>query len=604
MVNDAFPGYTPFNNDHDQDHEHNQSGDHEHVPEHESEYHDHVHEEPTQDAKRFYDMLNAANTPLYDGCHEGQSKLSLASRFMNIKSDSNSAESVMDTWSELFVEFLPEGNTAAGSYYEMESLMRKLGLPYHTFDVCVDNCMLFWKEDEKFEHCKFCGKPRFKPEGRSRTKIPYSRMWYLPIGDRLKRMYQSEKTASSMRWHAEHDSEDGVMCHPSDGAEWKNFQHLHPQFAEEKRNVYLGLCTDGFNPFGMSKNHSLWPVIMTPYNLPPDMCMKTEYLFLTILNSGPNHPRGNLDVFLQSLIDKLKELWVKGVDAYDISLDQNFNMKAVLLWTISDFPAYGMLSGWTTHGRLSCPVCMDDTYAFYLSAGRKTCWFDCHRRFLPINHTLRKSKTIFRKGKNALNDYPPQYLTGEHVLYERIRQVGPPKTSECGGNGHEKKVAGYGNWHNWHKESIFWELQYWTDLTLRHNLDVMHIEKNFFDNIMYTVMNVKDKSKDTVKSRLDIAKFCSREELHVDDQGNAPFPIWRLTSKAKQSLLEWVKHEVKFPDGYVADLASTVDINGGKFSGMKSHDCHVFMERLIPFVFEELLPRNVHLALSDMYIFV
>ncbi|XP_024006122.1 uncharacterized protein LOC112082826 [Eutrema salsugineum] len=33
-------------------------------------------------------------------------------------------------------------------------------------------------------------------------------------------------------------------------------------------------------------------------------------------------------------------------------------MRAVLMWTISDFPAYGMLSGWTTHGRLSCPYCL------------------------------------------------------------------------------------------------------------------------------------------------------------------------------------------------------------------------------------------------------
>ncbi|KAG7556996.1 Transposon En/Spm-like [Arabidopsis suecica] len=592
MVNDAFHGSVPYNEYH----------------EHES-GNDHVHEEPTQEAKRFYDMLAAANTPLYDGCREGQSQLSLAARFMNNKVDYNLSESCMDGWAELFTEYLPEGNQATGSYYETETLMRKLGLPYHTYDVCIDNCMLFWKEYAKLGNCKFCGKPRYK-ESEGRTRIPFSKMWYLPIGDRLKRMYQSEKTAASMRWHAEHESEEGLMCHPSDAAEWKNFQQLHPSFAEEPRNVYLGLCTDGFNPFGMSKNHSLWPVILTPYNLPPDMCMKSEYLFLTILNSGPNYPRASLDVFLQPLIDELQELWHNGVEAYDVSLDQNFNLKAVLLWTISDFPAYGMLSGcdfptygmlsgWTTHGRLSCPICMEDTNAFWLPGGRKTCWFDCHRRFLPVNHSLRKDKTHFLKGK-GVKEYPPQSLTGEQVLYERIRTAEPPMTSDCGGNGHEKKVDGYGQWHNWHKESILWQLPYWVDLNLRHNLDVMHIEKNVLDNIIYTVMNVKDKSKDTVRSRIDVSRFCDWPELHVDDQGKAPFPIWRLSAKAKKSLLEWVKSEVKFPDGYVADLASCADINAGKFSGMKSHDSHVCMERLLPFVFAELLPRNVHLALSGL----
>ena len=190
------------------------------------------------------------------------------------------------------------------------------------------------------------------------------------------------------------------------------------------------------------------------------MCMNTEYLFLTILNFGPNHPRASLDIFLKPLIAELKELWSTGVEAYDVSLNQNFNRKAVLLWTISDFPAYGMLSGWTTHGKLSCPICMEDTKAFYLTNGRKTCWFDCHRRFLPPNHPLRKNRKDFLKGKNAVNENPPDSLTGEQVYSERLKGVNPPKTSVCGGNGHEKKKSGYGKYHNWHKESIFWELPY------------------------------------------------------------------------------------------------------------------------------------------------
>ena len=78
--------------------------------------------------------------------------------------------------------------------------MRNLGLPYHTIDdVCINNCMIFWKENERWEECQFCGAARWKPrDKRRRTKVPYSRMWYLPIADRLKRMYQSKKTAASM----------------------------------------------------------------------------------------------------------------------------------------------------------------------------------------------------------------------------------------------------------------------------------------------------------------------------------------------------------------------------------------------------------------------
>lgn len=202
-----------------------------------------------------------------------------------------------------------------------------------------------------------------------------------------------------------------------------------------------------------------------------------------------------------------------------------------------------------------------------------------------------------------MNDFPPESLTGEQVYSELLNGVNPPKTSKCGGNGHDKKKPGYGKRHNWHKESIFWELPYWRDLILRHNLDVMHIEKNFFDNIMNTLMNVKGKSKDTIKSRLDIALFCDREHLHVDSNGQAPFPPYTLDKNARTSLLECVKHSVKFPDGYASDLARCVDLENGKFSGMKSHDCHVFMERLLPFILAELLDQNVHLALSGVGIF-
>jgi len=241
---------------------------------------------------------------------------------------------------------------------------------------------------------------------------------------------------------------------------------------------------------------------------------------------------------------------------------------------------------------------MESTKSFYLPNGRKTCWFDCHRRFLPHGHPSRRNKKDFLKGRDASSEYPPESLTGEQVYYERLASVNPAKTKDVGGNGHEKKMPGYGKEHNWHKESILWELSYCKDPNLRHNIDVMHTEKNFLDNIMNTLMSVKGKSKDNIMSRLDIEIFCSRSELHIDSKGKAPFPAYTLTQEAKQSLLSCVKHEVKFPDGYSSDLASCVYMENRKFSGMKSHDCHVFMERLLSFIFVELLDRNVHRALS------
>ena len=86
---------------------------------------------------------------------------------------------------------------------------------------------------------------------------------------------------------------------------------------------------------------------------------------------GPKNLGKKLDVFLRSLIDELKRLWLDGVNTYDIYRKENFQLRAALMWTISDFPAYGMLSGWSTYGKLSCPYCMEHRKAFRLKHGEK-----------------------------------------------------------------------------------------------------------------------------------------------------------------------------------------------------------------------------------------
>lgn len=424
----------------------------------------------------------------------------------------------------------------------------------------------------------------------------------MPITDRLKRLYQLEATASHMRWHDEHSSPEGEMHHSSDAKAWKHFNQVYPDFAAESRNIYLGLSTDGFNPIGMNgEAHSVWPVIVTPYNLPPSMCMKKEFFYLSILIPGPKHPKKSLDIFLQPLIEELQSLWSDGVDAYDISRKENFKMRAMLLWTISDFPAYAMLSGWMTHGRLACPYCMDETQSFWLQNGRKHSWFDCHRRFLPQDHPYRRNVQAFRRGK-AITDYPPPWLTGEEILYERINNIsGLKKTVECGGNGHEKPartIEGYGDSHNWVKKSIFWELPYWENLLLRHNLDFMHIEKNFFDNLIHTVLNTPGKTKDNIKSRLDLPAICRRPDLELNRDGTMPVPIFRLSNAAKRQFLFWLKNDIKFPDGYASKFSRCIDEASLKLHGLKSHDCHVIMQRLLPFAFSELLPKSVHTAIQ------
>ncbi|KAL0444782.1 UNVERIFIED_CONTAM: hypothetical protein Slati_2200900 [Sesamum latifolium] len=114
------------------------------------------------------------------------------------------------------------------------------------------------------------------------------------------RLYASNTTAEHMSWHATHEIENVLMCNPSDAKAWKHFNETHPDFASEPCNVCLGLCADGFAPHGQyGKSYSCWSVIITPYNLPPGMCMKSEYMFLSLIIPGPANLKRLIDVYLQ-----------------------------------------------------------------------------------------------------------------------------------------------------------------------------------------------------------------------------------------------------------------------------------------------------------------
>ncbi|XP_052193958.1 uncharacterized protein LOC127802254 [Diospyros lotus] len=293
-----------------------------------------IEEPPNENVKAFYEMLSAAQSPLYSGC-DAESELSAAVRMLSIKSYYNMPEGCYNEIMQFMQHTMSTGNRVPDDFYHTKKLVSKLGLGCQKIDCCPNSCMLYYKDDQFERSYKFCSHPRFKSARSSTGKfkeIPFKRMWYLPLIPRLQRIYASTITVSNMRWHYENRREFGVLSHPSDGEAWKYFDRTHPDFSADPRNVRLGLCVDGFTPYGQSgRPYSCWPVIVTLYNLPPGLCLKREFMFLTVIIPGPSNPKSKIDVFLQPLIDELKLLWHEGVLTYDISTKQNFMMKAALL---------------------------------------------------------------------------------------------------------------------------------------------------------------------------------------------------------------------------------------------------------------------------------
>jgi len=89
------------------------------------------------------------------------------------------------------------------------------------------------------------------------------------------------------------------------------------------------------------------------------------------------------------------------------------------MWTINDFLAYQMVSGWSTHGKLACPYCIENNKAFTLTnRGKTSFYFYCQRRFFPTDHKYRKNIYDFFIGRVEKDGAPPCF-SGEE-LYDVV----------------------------------------------------------------------------------------------------------------------------------------------------------------------------------------
>lgn len=65
----------------------------------------------------------------------------------------------------------------------------------------------------------------------------------------------------------------------------------------------------------------------------------------------------------------------------------------------------------------------------------------------------------------------------------------------------------------------------------------MHIEKNVCDNVLYTVLNDKNKSKDNLNARKDLKQMGIRPDLWPDEKGTYHLALYSLICDTKKLLL-------------------------------------------------------------------
>ena len=366
-------------------------------------------------------LNDESKTPLY--CGSTVSRLDTTLLLMNVCRTHKVTNACISELLHLFSKvILPLPNSLPTSEGIATAMLNRLGLRHEAIHACRNGCVLFRKEFAERETCPICEACRFKRVGMSR--VPVKVLRHFPLVPRLRRMFSTPQLASLMTWHGENISTDGKMRRPFDSQQWEHVRQKHGDFEADSRNIHLGLCADGLNPYSQKRStHSLCPVLLLNYNIPPWLTIKKFFTMLSLLIPGPEAVTADhFDVFIEPLLEELRELWTHGILCNDAARwrgEATFTLRAILLWCIHDFPAYAMMAGTSNKGYCACPVCGPNTPSRYSEHLSKVVYGGSHRRWLPLDHPFRHDVSVF--STIELQSEPPRMDANSHIRWAFLR---------------------------------------------------------------------------------------------------------------------------------------------------------------------------------------
>ena len=351
-------------------------------------------------------------------------------------------------------DLLPTSNCFPRASYEVKTMLMKLGLKHKQVHCCPDGHILYEGELEDLERCPVCDVPRYI-DGSNR--VPQKVVRYFDVIKHLVRMFKCPEIASHMTWYDTHRSRDELMRSVADSHQWKTIDSIYPDFAQVMTNLRLGLVADGIIPFKNNAiKHSTWVLLITIYNLPPWLLTKKFFISLAVLIPGPNSPTAdNIDVFLKPLVQDLLKLWT-GIPAINMSKpegEKGFTLRAMLIWTVNDFPALGLISGQQVSGYKGCPICGPETCAEHAALLSKMIYLG-GRRYLHADHR-------FRTARAAFNNHQEWRLSPETPIGEEVLLWGIQRSEFLNNGGVENSNMDPVKLHGVKRRSILFDLPYW-----------------------------------------------------------------------------------------------------------------------------------------------
>ena len=137
---------------------------------------------------------------------------------------------------------------------------------------------------------------------------------------------------------------------------------------------------------------------------------------------------------------------------------------------------------------------------------------------------------------------------------------------------------------------------------LKHNIDVMHVEKNISESTFGIMLGIDGKNKDIDKAWMDLEKMNIREILHLevlpDGSCRKPQAIFSLNTTERDGFYDFLK-PVKYSNGYAANISRSVSTRNDKLSSLKSHKYHVLLQRILSIGMRGFVDTNITTLLFE-----
>jgi hypothetical protein len=120
-------------------------------------------------------------------------------------------------------------------------------------------------------------------------------------------------------------------------------------------------------------------------------------------------------------------------------------------------------------------------------------------------------------------------------------------------------------------------------LRSHHSIDVMHVEKNVCENLLGTLLNTDEKTRDYGHAQADLKKMRIRPELWLNDSiKGIKLPTSCIAlSKNEKEFCGFLKN-MKVPSDYSMNVSRLISLPDLKVApDVKSHDYHVLLMQMI-----------------------